>query len=49
VDGVTWTQWATTKREEARRLHTANYRAWIEAGAMPLPVFGAQQGVQFSE
>lgn len=35
------TDWLFAKREEARRLHLPAYREWIEAGAFPLPVWGA--------
>jgi len=34
------TDWIFAKREEARKLHLANYRAWIEAGCVPVPVYG---------
>jgi hypothetical protein len=33
--------WIFAKREEARRLHLASYRAWLEAGAFPLPIHAA--------
>lgn len=31
--------WRFAKREEARRLKLPEYRAWLEAGAFPLPIY----------
>lgn len=36
---MTLADWTFAKREEARRMHLSEYRAWIEAGAKPEPIY----------
>lgn len=36
---ITLEGWLLAKREEARRLFLADYRAWLKTGAFPLPVY----------
>lgn len=36
---MTFADWIFKCREDARRLHLAAYREWIEAGAKPEPVY----------
>ncbi len=37
---MTNTRWLSDRREEARRLFKAEYRAWLYGGACPAPRYG---------
>lgn len=37
-----YADWLFNRREEARKLHLANYREWLAAGARPHPIYARE-------